>query len=189
MEILAQFPKQVTLHDGTVVTLRPLVKEDEDKLFEFFAGVPLEDRLYLKEDVGRKEVIEAWIRDLDYEKVLPLVAEVDGRIVADATLHRRKMGWTSHIGKVRVVIAKAYRHKGLGTRLVEEIIELAKAAGLEQLVAEVMEAQPTALKAFRKLGFEKKAVLENYVKDLDGKLHNLVLLIYDLTATHEPVLF
>jgi GNAT superfamily N-acetyltransferase len=65
--------------------------------------------------VSKREVIEAWARELDYEKVLPLLAVVGDNIVGDATLHRRKAGWTSHVGKVRIVIDKDYRGKGLGT--------------------------------------------------------------------------
>jgi ribosomal protein S18 acetylase RimI-like enzyme len=183
------YPKKVTLPTGTVVTIRPMVKEDEGKLFAFFGRVPVEDRLFLRDDVSKRDVIDAWARELDYEKVFPLVAEVGENIVGDATLHRRKGGWTSHVGKVRLVIDKDYRGKGLGTRLVEELIEIAKKAGLELLVAEVMEGQKTALAAFKQLGFEKEAVFYNHVKDQAGKERNLVVMIKNLLIEPAPVIF
>ena len=43
---------------------------------------------------------------IDYNRVFPLVAEVQGRIVGDVTLHVRKVGWKRHLGNVRVVVAK-----------------------------------------------------------------------------------
>jgi len=183
------YPKKVTLPTGTAVTIRPMVKEDEGKLYAFFGRVPVEDRLFLRDDVSRRDVIDAWARELDYEKVLPLVAEVGDNIVGDASLHRRKAGWTSHVGKVRIVVDKDYRGKGLGTRMIEELIDFAKKAGLELLVAEVMENQKTALAAFKHLGFEKEAILYNHVKDQAGKEHNLAVMIKNLLVEPAPVVF
>ena len=187
--MLAEYPKKVVLQSGTAVTVRPMVKEDEGKLFAFFSRVPGDDRLFLRDDVSRRDVIDAWARELDYARVLPLVAEVGETIVGDATLHRRKAGWTSHVGKVRLVIDKAYRDKGLGTRLIEELIDIAKQAGLELLVAEIMENQKSALAAFRHLGFEREAAFYNHVKDQAGKEHNLVVMIKNLLIEPAPPVF
>jgi len=188
--MIAGYPKNVRIQTGTTVTLRPMVKEDADKLYALFARVPREDRLFLREDVSKREVIDAWARDLDYEKVLPLVAEVGNNLVGDATLHRRKAGWTSHVGKVRIVVDKDYRGKGLATALLEELISFAKRAGLELLVAEGFMAHQTgALAALKSLGFEKEAVLYNHVKDQEGKQRNLVVMIKNLAIEPAPVVF
>ncbi|MDE2058909.1 MAG: GNAT family N-acetyltransferase [candidate division NC10 bacterium] len=178
--MLAGFPKQVTLQTGTIVTIRPMVKEDAARLHEFFCRVPREDRLFLRDDVSLREVIDAWAEELDYEKVLPLVAEVDDTIVADVTLHRRKFGWTSHVGKVRLVVDGEYRAKGLGTLMLEALIETARKAGLEILVAEIMGGQTEALKILKRLGFTKEAVFYNYVKDQIGEEHDLVVMMKNL---------
>jgi ribosomal protein S18 acetylase RimI-like enzyme len=187
--MLAGYPKQVTLQTGATVTIRPMVKEDAGKLYEFLSRVPREDRLFLRDDVSDRSVIDTWAEELDYDTVLPLVAEVGGRIVGDATLHRRKFGWTSHVGKLRVVIDKEYRGNGLGTAMVEELVAIAKDAGLEQLVAELMANQRAAIAAFRRLGFEKEAVFYNYVKDQTGEERNLVVMIKNLQVEPVTVLF
>jgi len=180
--MVSGYPKTVRLQSGPAVTIRPMVKEDGDRLYTFFARVPREDRLFLRDDVSRRDVIDAWARELDYDKVLPLLAEAGEKIVGDATLHRRPGGWTSHVGKIRIVIDKDYRGKGLGTALLEELIAVAKKVGLELLVAEVMANQTAALATFKSLGFEKEAVLYNHVKDQAGKPHNLVVMIKNLLA-------
>lgn len=187
--MISGYPKTARLQTGTIVTIRPMVKEDADKLHTFFARVPREDRLFLREDVSRRDVIDAWARELDYEKVFPLVAEIGDNIVGDATLHRRKGGWTSHVGKVRVVVDKEYRGKGLGTLLLEELATVAKQAGLEFLAAEVMGTQTAALAAFKRLGFEKEAVLYHYVKDQTGGKHSLTLMVKALQIEPTPVFF
>lgn len=187
--MLDGYPKKVQLQTGTIVTIRPMVKEDAGKLYNFFTRVPREDRLFLRDDVSKRDVINSWAGELDYEKILPLLAEVGDNIVGDATLHRRKAGWTSHVGKIRVVIDKDYRGKGLGTLLIEELINIAKKAGLELLVAELMDNQTAAIAAFTRLGFGKEALLHNYVKDQAGGDHNLIVLIRRLPIELEPFTF
>ena len=181
----AKFPRVVTLRDGSVATLRPMAKEDAGKLSAFFQGVPAEDRVFFKEDVSRREVIDAWARALDYEKVLPLLAVAEGRIVADATLHRRTLGWMSHVGRLRVATAEDYRHKGLGTKLVEALIEVARALDLEKLDVGLMADQVLAIRAFEKMGFVKTARFPEHVKDLVGRRHDFVVLVYDLSPESE----
>ncbi len=180
-----KFPKTVTLKDGTPATLRPMVKEDAGKLFEFFKHVPPEDRIFFKEDVGRRDVIDAWARTLDHEKILPLLAEVNGRIVGDATLHRRGFGWMSHVGRLRVATSEDYRHRGLGTRLVEALIEVAREADLEKVDVGLMADQALAIRAFEKLGFVKTATFPEHVKDMVGRRHDFVVLVYDLKADED----
>jgi GNAT superfamily N-acetyltransferase len=129
------------------------------------------------------------VDDLDYERVLPLLVLVDGRVVGDATLHRRRLGWTRHLGKVRLVIDPQYRQKGLGSLLVKELIEIGKGLKLERLVVELTGGQQAALVAFRHLGFERAAVLYRHVKDRAGRPQDLVILIRDLEEEPEPISF
>lgn len=181
----ARYPKYATLRDGSVVVTRPLVPTDEKALLTFFRGIPAEDRVFLKDDVTKTEVIAAWCRDLDYERVLPLVAEVGGDLVADATLHQRRAGWMRHVARVRVVIAPAYRGKGLGTQLINELIALAEETDLEKMDVELMADQKAAIAAFQTLGFVQVAVFPDHVKDLTGKKHDLMVLVRDLTPREE----
>jgi hypothetical protein len=52
------YPKHFMLRDGTAVTLRPLVEEDQARLLEFFRRVSEGERYYLKEKVASPEVIQ-----------------------------------------------------------------------------------------------------------------------------------
>src|SRR3989338_4983258 len=88
-----RFPKPAKGEDGKRLILRPLIPEDESALLEFFNSMPGEDLLYLRDDVKNPEVIKKWCQTLDYEVILPLVADVEGKIIADATLHQEKRGW------------------------------------------------------------------------------------------------
>ena len=57
-----------------------MVKEDQRALFQFFQRVPKEDRLFLRDDVSSPKTIQAWVDGLNYNRVLPLLALVDGKI-------------------------------------------------------------------------------------------------------------
>lgn len=178
-----RFPKPVKLEDGTRVILRPLIPQDENALIDFFKAMPEEDILYLRDDVKDAQVIKRWCQGLDYEATLPLIADLEGKIVGDATLHQEKRGWRCHIGTVRAVIHPQYRGRGIGRALVEELIQVALDIGLVKLDAEFMAEQTRQIAIFEKMGFVNMAVLPQHVKDVKGESHDLVIMVYDLRST------
>ena len=179
---LKGFPKQIILRDRSAVTLRPMVREDKEGLLTFFRRLPPEDRQFLKDDVTRAEIIEGWARDLNYDRVLPILAEFEGRIVGDATLHRQAYGWMRHVGEIRLVTDPYLRRRGLATAMAREIFYLALQAGLDKMVAEMVADQIAAIKVFGKLGFQQEARLVNHVVDLQGRKHDLVIMTTDIPA-------
>ncbi len=178
LEILTTtYPKTVSLDDGTPVTLRPLLKEDEAKLAAYFANLPQEDRLCLKEDVSDPKVIENWIYELDYDNILSLIAFHNGDIVGDATLHFNPIGWTRHQAELRLTTSTQYRVRGLGTLLLQNLIDIAKRLGLEQIHIEIPPRLDKAFYLFEKMGFKEVANLRGFVKDLEGTESDLVLMV------------
>ncbi len=185
--MLTDYPKEFTLKKGQKVTVRPMVKADQDKLYEFFKNLPEKDRHVLKDDVSKKETIQHWANSLNFDRVLPIVAECEGKIVGDATLHRPLHGWQRHVGEIRVVVAKEYRRMGLATLLCREIFELALKAGLDKIVAEMMADQKEAIRVFQRLGFLKEAVLNQHVMDLLGKKHDLLVMTHHVSDLMEQL--
>ena len=175
--ILYEYPKRTTLRDGTQLTLRPLRKEDQKALHEYFLRMPPEDRMGLKDDVTDPEIIENWIYDLNYDVVLPVLALDDGRIVANATIHFNQIGWTKHQGEIRITSDPDYRQKGLAARLIQELIEIAAYFGLEQLTAEIAPTSVEARTIFRKLGFNEIASLQGFVKDFEENQADLTIMV------------
>lgn len=178
--ILYEYPKTITLRDGTQLTVRPLRKADEKALHEYFLRLSPEDRIRLKDDVTDPKVIENWIYDLDYDVVLPLLALDNGRIVANATMHFNPIGWTKHQAEIRITTDPDYRGKGMATLLIENLIDLAIDLGLEQLTVEIVPATDTARSLFEKLGFREVGILKDFIKDLQGNYADLVLMVMDI---------
>lgn len=177
-EILIQtYPREATLEDGTQITLRPLLKEDGPALLAYFQDLPPEDRLRLRDEVTDPRVIENWIYELNYDSLLPLVAWNNQQIVGNATLHFSPIGWTKHQGEVRLTTSPQYRTRGLGTILVQNLLDLAAALGLEQITIEVLPVWDQAFHLFGKLGFKEVAHLPGFVKDLKGNESDLVIMV------------
>jgi RimJ/RimL family protein N-acetyltransferase len=179
---LKGFPKQITLRDRTVVSLRPMGREDGPGLLEFFRRLSPEDRQFLKDDVTRQDIIETWVRGLSYDRVLPILAEVEGRIVGDATLHRQAYGWMRHVGEIRVVTDAYFRRRGLASAMARELFYVALQVGLDKMVAEMGVDQVAAIKVFQKLGFQQEARLANHIVDLHGRKHDLIIMTTDIPA-------
>jgi RimJ/RimL family protein N-acetyltransferase len=178
---MKQFSKTAKLRDGTNVVIRRLEKKDGPALLSFFRALPNDDRQFLKEDVTRKEVIDRWMEEIDYSNVLPLVAEKDSVIVGDASLHFNKYGWQRHMAEIRCVVAREYQKKGLGTALMRELVSFADERGVSKISATMMDTQESAQRVFQRLGFTKEALLKDFVTDIKGKTHDLVVMVNNVS--------
>ena len=181
--MLENFPRMITLRDNTALTLRLMTRDDQFGLYEFFMSLPLEDRRYLRNDVTDRKVIENWTRNLDYEKVLPILAENDGRIVANATMHWQTFGWGRHVGEVRITIHPEFQGRGLGAVLLEEVSNLAALSGVKKLLARIVSSRPGTIAAFEKAGFSQVTVLPKFVKDIHQQTYaDIALLVKEIAA-------
>jgi RimJ/RimL family protein N-acetyltransferase len=173
--------KSIRLLDGLEVIVRPMKRSDEPRMLDFFRSLPKEDRQFLRHDVTQPENVHRFVTDVHRDTVLALVGELDGRIVASATLQRHHYGWTTHVGEIRVVIARSLQRKGLGVALVRMLVKAAIAEGVEKMIAEVASNRTGARKAFERLGFVREAVLKRHVKDLSGRKRDLVIYATDVS--------
>ena len=174
--------KEGKLVDGTLVTLRPMASGDEEALYRFFQKLPDELLLFIRHNVKNRSIIHEWTLRLNYERVLPLLAIVDGEIVGDATLHRVPHGWKRHIGRVRVVVSTAFQGRGLATFMLNELAKLSHELGLEKLWAEIPLDSVAAIRACRNAGFTCKAVIEGLVKDTRDQNIDVLIMVCDIAS-------
>jgi RimJ/RimL family protein N-acetyltransferase len=179
--ILDEYPKELTLKDGSNLTARPMVPEDEGALLAFFQSLSEAERLYLRDDVSDPAVIKGWAESVDYNRVLPILALDGDRIVGDATLHRKPHSWMRHVGEIRIVVSSEYREKGLARLLSAEVFQNAVTSGLEKLIAEMLTDQHDARRVFGRMGFREEAILKDQVLDVDGNRHDLLIMSNDVT--------
>lgn len=177
------YPKEILIKDGTPIIIRPVVKEDEERLNEFFARIPLEERWFLRDDISDPQVMRDWIEHLDYQRVIPLIAvrQADERIIANLRIHRRPAECLRHIAHLRIMVDPEYRNQRLGTWMLLDAIKLAMDIGIEKLVAEfVAGVEDAAMHAADRLDFIRQAVLKDYVRDSQCGYRDLVIMVKTL---------
>lgn len=82
------------------------------------------------------------------------VAEVDGKVVADAGLYQGE-GREAHVARLGMMVHDAHQGQGIGSRLMEALLELGDSwLGVRRYELEVYEDNEKAIALYRKFGFE-----------------------------------
>jgi GNAT superfamily N-acetyltransferase len=175
-----RYPQEAVLRDGRRVLLRPFAANDVDALYEFFQHLPIEYRRFAWDPIENRSLIESWARDIDYAKVFPLLAVDGSRIVADATMHRRKHGPLRLVGRIKWMVDPEWRGAGLGTMLVNHFIDIGREQGLRHLNCMLIsDLEADAVKTLQTLGFQSY-VMPKYGTDPEVDQHDITKLLLKL---------
>lgn len=174
------FPQALQVRGGRSVMVRLMRPEDAGALHSFFCRIPAEDLLFLRRDVTNRDVIEGWARDVAAGNITTLLAEANGRVVGEASIHRSRVPWSTHVGEIRVVVDAEHRRLGLGSVLVQQVFLVALQEGIEKIVAEMTPDQKGAINVFQKLGFQAEGLLRDQVRDRKGAKHDLIVMAHDV---------
>ena len=154
---IAPYPKELEfaerLRDGTLLRLRPLRPEDEPMLHDLAAHMSHEDlRLRFFTPVqGLTHAVAARLSQLDYDRELALLAELDGTALGVAHFF-------ADPDKIRaeyaIAIRSDWKGRGVGYLLMTRLIGIAKQRGIAELVGEVLRENGPMLQMCHELGFE-----------------------------------
>lgn len=178
--VAARYPRKIVLPGGEEVEIRVMSRADRDPVLAFARGLPEEDLLFLRVDLTQEPVVDEWLSNVQSGHSASLVAYDANGLIGYATVHRDPAPWTRRVGEIRVNVSPAYRARGLGRNLTAQIFDVARELGLKKLTANMTTDQRGAQAAFRRLGFVPEAVLADYVEDRKGRLHDLVIMCYDI---------
>jgi RimJ/RimL family protein N-acetyltransferase len=161
-------PRRLRLRDGEEVTLRPEAAPDLEPVWEMMASLSEESRQFLPVRFTRERV-EGWFKEIDYDKVLPILAIAEGgRVVASSTLVFSGMEHNRHVATFGITVSDDYQNRGLGTALTRYMVEIARAKGLRRLSLEVVADNLRAVKVYERCGFAVEGRLRmslwNYVR-------------------------
>ena len=93
------------------------------------------------------------------EATTVFVARIDGKAAACGALHRHADG----IAEVkRMYTRPAYQGLGLGSRILDRIIELATREGISMLVLETGDKHPAAWRVYERAGFSRCGPVLDY---------------------------
>ena len=175
------YPRRIDC-DGSPVEIARMGSADRAALEAFVATLSAHDLLFVPRDITRPKVIDAWLRAIDAGEVRSLAARDGSAMVGCTAIVTDELSWSRHVGELRVLVAPAWRGKGLGRVLMQECFAQALELGLKKLVAQMTTDQRGAIAVFEDMGFRAEALLARQVCDRDGRLYDLVLLSHDVDA-------
>lgn len=170
------------------IVIRRFKPEDFEPMQRFTRALPEHDLLFLSRDLKHRKVLEAWLEAVEDGFIDSFVAEDGDAIVGTCALVRDPLGWSTHIGEVRLLVSPQLRGQGVGRRLLGEMFKAAEARELKKLIAQMTPDQRTAIRLFEEHGFRGEALLRDHVMDRQGSLHDLAILSLDvarLAAQHQ----
>jgi acetyltransferase len=161
---IRRYPTQLidrrTLEDGRVVTIRPILPQDDTLAQDFVRGLSVESR-YNRFLVGMAELsapLLSYLTDIDYIHHLALVAETqvygrpllvgEARFVVDA-----RPGAIANSADFAIAVADDWQTAGIGSRLLRNLESAARAAGVVRLTGDVLGSNHKALDFMRQRGF------------------------------------
>jgi RimJ/RimL family protein N-acetyltransferase len=169
------------LKDGTEILIREGIEDDAVELARCVReyvrdgeGIPMVDGEFTKTEAEERE----WIRGMrENPSELLLVAIHEGRIVGNIDFHIGKRKRTCHAGEFGMGILPAWRSRGLGTVLLEELLRWAEAnPGVEKVNLRALSSNARALGLYRKLGFFEEGRRAREINNLDGSYDDDVLM-------------
>jgi RimJ/RimL family protein N-acetyltransferase len=172
------YRKFVPLKNQKRVMLRFLNEGDRQDLISLFQNADDENLRFCKHDLKDLNLLNHWLDHVNSPRLLPLVA-VDlesSQLIGAGTLLRGKHT-ASHIGEIKLFIAKPFRNLGLGSTLVDELMLLAAQENLHWIKAEVVVDQKQMIRALRNKGFQIRANLEDFFIRKDGITHDVALMM------------
>ena len=150
---------------------------DTDAVEAFLARIPKGESTFFKEDISAPGTVQRWAENSnggcrtlawDGDTVVGYAAVIPG------------VGWSSHVGEIRLVVDPERRRAGIGHALARRALIDALRAGMTKVVVEVVADQQAAVGLFTALGFRPEALLTNHVRDRSGDLHDLLVLAHDV---------
>jgi acetyltransferase len=158
--LIAAYPKKYTatrkLKNGTEVVLRPIKAEDEERFNALFRSLSPESVRFRFFQIMKELSHEALTRycNLDYDREVAIVAELQqqdkqiigaGRVIVEPD---RKNG------EFAMFVADQWQGNGLGSRLLDYLVEVARDIRLESLFGYVMSDNYRMRQLCEKKGFK-----------------------------------
>ncbi len=146
------------MKDGTRYLIRPIKPEDEplmEELFYTFSEETVRNRFFqYKKEISHEEL--ARYCQVDYDREIALVAAVDDdgreRLIGVCRLTIMPDG---RAAEMAVVVADAWQGQGIGKKLMENTIKIAKERGIREIWMDVLADNKPMNGLSRRMGFKK----------------------------------
>ena len=154
----SEYVSRMTLKGGKEAVIRPIRPEDEPRLVRFHGT--LSERSVLQHFHNPMKLDERTTHDrltricfVDWNREMVLVAESEGEILAVGKLNRDP---STKDAEISLVIGDPWQGKGIGTALLDRLIDIAKREKLKRITAEFSGDNAVLRKMLPRAGFSFK---------------------------------
>ncbi len=113
------------------------------------------------------------------KKDFMLVACDGEKIVANASLEANRVARFSHRSELSITVLKEYWGRGIGSRLMEIMIDFAREKGIEVIYLEARADNKRAIRLYEKYGFVKIGQIDKFFK-IRGEYFGGVIMTLEL---------
>ncbi|MGA2386240.1 MAG: GNAT family N-acetyltransferase [Candidatus Bathyarchaeia archaeon] len=169
--VISPYPKKYemmwSLKNGQEVLLRPIKPEDEPLWLDMFQGFSEESIRYRFFEILRDTPHEVRVRycNIDYDREIAMVAEImkstPRKIRGVARVSIEADGKS---GEIAFIVSDHWQGLGLGTKMVDYVLDIAKEKGLEDVYAIVLPDNTRALSLLKKMGFNFQYLADGTVR-------------------------
>ena len=155
------YPAHLVMHtqlpDGTDLTIRPIRPEDAQIEQEFVRALSPQTKYFrfmqTMQELSREELIR--LTQIDYHRELALIATVRGPDGSEQEIGvtRYAMNPDGESCEFALVVADAWHNRGIGSRLMQALMEAARARGFRRMEGEVLASNQGMLALVRDLEF------------------------------------
>jgi RimJ/RimL family protein N-acetyltransferase len=109
------------------------------------------------------------------ERSVLIAAEEDGEVIGLVSLLARQHPQEAHVGELGISVDAESRSRGIGTALIEALLEWAEAHGVTRVEVQAFGRNERAIALYERLGFVREGVRRGAVI-VDGRRDDIVLL-------------
>jgi len=169
--VISPYPKkyeiQWLLRNGQEVTLRPIKPEDEPMWLEWFQSLSEESIRYRFFQMLKDTPHEVRVRycNIDYDREVAIVAElIENGKRKILGVNRLSIESDGKHGEMAFIVSDYWQGLGLGTKLVDYTLDIAKEKGVENVYAIMLQDNYRALSLTKKMGFNIEYLKDGTVK-------------------------
>jgi len=158
--VISPYPKKYETHwkmgNGEEVLLRPIKPEDEPLWLEMFQGFSEESVRYRFFQVIKDTPHEVRVRycNIDYDREIAIVPELNRngkrRILGVGRLSIEPDGKS---GEFAIIVTDEFQGVGLGTKLADQVLDIAYDMGVERVYSVMLADNYRALSLMKRMGF------------------------------------
>lgn len=158
------YETDVVLKDGSRILLRPITKDDTERWLDFMSRLSTHTKYLRFHHVPKNPTQQDAARQcsVDYHNSFAMVAEVirDHKkdIVAIGRYQRLPQEDSAEVG---FLVEETYQDRGIGTKLLEQLVATARENGISTFEADVLAENKEMIKVFTDYGFHVKRYLNS----------------------------